>query len=111
MTAHLINHHHPDAVLITSVGMSPAEEFQIRRRRYAIMMGTRVLCVIAAVSVYQLSLLLALGLMVGGAVLPWVAVLYANERLPQAARPAPRVEPLNRPKAIGAPPSGRVIDL
>ena len=111
VTAHLINHHPHDAVSITSAGRTPAEDFQTRRRRYAIMMGTRVLCVIAAVLSYQLSLVLALSFMVGGAVLPWCAVLYANERLPQARRPEPRALAENRPKAIAAPPAERVIDL
>jgi hypothetical protein len=112
VTAHVINHHPHDAVSITSAGRTPAEEYQTRRRRYAIMMGTRVLCVLAAVLSYQLSLVLALAFMVGGAVLPWYAVLYANERLPQAHRPDPRALPENRPKAIAAPSTtGRVIDL
>ena len=44
------------------------------------MMGLRVICVIAAASVFRASILLALAFMVGGAVLPWCAVLIANDR-------------------------------
>lgn len=61
--------------------MSPEEEFQRRRRRYAILMATRALCVIAAVLTYRISLILALGLVAGGAILPWCAVIIANGRL------------------------------
>jgi hypothetical protein len=44
------------------------------------MMGLRIVCVIAAASVFRVSILLALAFMVGGAVLPWCAVLIANDR-------------------------------
>ena len=44
------------------------------------MMGLRIVCVIAAASVFRASLWLALAFMVGGAVLPWCAVLIANDR-------------------------------
>ena len=44
------------------------------------MMGLRIVCVIAAASVFRASILLALAFMVGGAVLPWCAVLIANDR-------------------------------
>ncbi len=111
MSAHPLNHRSPDLISITSVGMSPEEDYQYRRRRYATMMAIRAVCVLAAVFTYQLSLLLSLAFIVGGAVLPWCAVLIANERLPQAHRPAPRAVPGNRPKAIEAAPPERIIDL
>jgi len=44
------------------------------------MMSARALCVIGAALVYQISLWLALAFIVGGAVLPWCAVLIANDR-------------------------------
>jgi Protein of unknown function (DUF3099) len=44
------------------------------------MMGLRIVCVVAAASVFRVSILLALAFMVGGAVLPWCAVLIANDR-------------------------------
>jgi hypothetical protein len=44
------------------------------------MMGLRIVCVIAAASVFRASILLALAFMIGGAVLPWCAVLIANDR-------------------------------
>lgn len=69
------------AALITSAPMSPDEEFYRRRRRYAFLMGTRALCVIAAVLTYRISIVLALALVAGGAILPWCAVIIANGRL------------------------------
>ena len=96
------------AASITTVPLSPAQEYSARRRRYATMMSIRIACVIAAVVVSPVSLLLALVLMVGGAVLPWCAVLIANDRLPIEHRePSAPVDTL---RAItSAPP--RVIEL
>jgi Protein of unknown function (DUF3099) len=56
------------------------DQHDARRRKYLIMMGLRIVCVIAAASVFRASILLALAFMVGGAVLPWCAVLIANDR-------------------------------
>ena len=66
-------------------------------------MGLRVVCLLAAVAVYQLSLWLAVALVVGGAVLPWCAVLIANDGPPRkrVARPRP-VEP-EQLRALPAP--------
>ncbi len=65
---------------ITSVPPSLDDQHDTRRRKYLIMMGLRIVCVIAAASVFRASLWLALAFMVGGAVLPWCAVLIANDR-------------------------------
>jgi len=73
-------------VLITDAPESRDDEFDRRRKRYAIMMGTRALCVIAAAVTYQFSWILALALVVGGTVLPWCAVIIANDRPPKKAR-------------------------
>jgi hypothetical protein len=81
------------AALITSAPMSPDEEFYRRRRRYAFLMGTRALCVIAAVLTYRISLVLALALVAGGAILPWCAVIIANGRLLDRGRRRPVVAP------------------
>ena len=70
-------------VAITSVAPSLDDQHDTRRRKYLIMMGLRIVCVIAAVATYGVSLWLALGFMVGGAVLPWCAVLIANDRPPR----------------------------
>jgi hypothetical protein len=75
--------HVDDAVLITTAPESSDDEYDRRRKKYAIMMGIRALCVIAAASTYRVSVLLALVFIVGGAVLPWCAVLIANDGPPK----------------------------
>jgi hypothetical protein len=67
-------------VAITSVPPSLDDQHDARRRKYLIMMGLRVVCVVAAAAVFRSSLWLALVFMVGGVVLPWCAVLIANDR-------------------------------
>lgn len=99
--------------MITSAPMSPDEEFYRRRRRYAILMGTRAICIVAAVLTYRVSLVLALGLVAGGAILPWCAVIIANGRLlDRRRRPRSGVRRLLRSRALPAAspperPSGR----
>ena len=75
-------------VRITDVGESPEEEYQRRRRRYGAMMLGRVVCILAAFVVGSLyhNIWLALICVLGAAVLPWAAVLIANDRLPKAER-------------------------
>jgi Flp pilus assembly protein TadB len=71
---------HPDQpALITTAHESPDDEYDRRRKKYAVMMALRALCVLAAALTYRASIWLALGLVVGGAVLPWCAVLIAND--------------------------------
>jgi Flp pilus assembly protein TadB len=69
--------------LITSAPQNSNDEYEKRKKKYAIMMGTRALCVIAAACTYRVSIILALGFVVAGAVLPWCAVLIANDRPPK----------------------------
>jgi Flp pilus assembly protein TadB len=67
-------------VLITTAPETPDDEYDRRRAKYAIMMGLRVVCVIAAASTFRVSIWLALAFVVGGMVLPWCAVIIANDR-------------------------------
>jgi len=98
------------AALITDAKKSFDEEFNHRRRRYALMMTLRAGCVIAAALTYRISVLLALGFVVAGAILPWCAVVMANDRPPR--KRATRI-PRPAPSSDRALPSGRddrVID-
>ena len=79
----------PDPVLITDAARSYEEELAVRKRRYAIMMGLRVPCMVLAVVFYQIPWL-AVTLLVLSIPLPWMAVLIANDRL------APKREKVNR---------------
>ena len=75
---------HPDRpTLITEASVSAADEFAWRRKRYLIMMGLRALCVIGAASTFRFSGWLAAAFIVGGLVLPWTAVVMANDRMPK----------------------------
>lgn len=88
--------------VITDVPLSQDEEFAKRRKRYTILMAVRALCVIAAALVYGQSVVLALAFIVGGAVLPWCAVLIANDRLPKKRRMRPGSLTLSGDRALPA---------
>lgn len=66
------------------------------------MMGLRVVCVLGAVAVAPVSLWVALVLICGGAVLPWCAVLIANDRPPRHGSTFVRFRP--PPTARQLPP-------
>jgi hypothetical protein len=74
--------------LITDAPQSPEEELRAREVRYVIMMSLRAVCVITgAVLVMVRPPWLALWLIVcvvGAVVLPWAAVLLANDKAPRA---------------------------
>ena len=72
--------HADEPALITSAPESGDAEYDRRRKKYAIMMSIRAACVVAAALTYRVSILLALGFVVGGMVLPWCAVIIANDR-------------------------------
>ena len=72
----------PDPVLITDAQRSYEEELRTRKRRYALMMGMRLPCMILAAVFYQTPWL-AVTLLVISIPLPWMAVLIANDRLPR----------------------------
>jgi Flp pilus assembly protein TadB len=97
-------------VLITDAKESSDAEYYRRRRRYAIMMSLRGLCVIGAACLYRESLWLALALVAGGAVLPWCAVLIANDGpVKKRTKPAKFVAPpLER--TLPAPDDNRTIE-
>lgn len=69
--------------MITTAPEASGDEYDARRKKYAIMMAARALCVILAAVTYQVSLYLALAFVIAGAVLPWCAVLIANDRPPK----------------------------
>ena len=74
--------------LITSAPQSNDDEYEKRRRKYALMMFIRAMSIIGAALTYRVSIWLALALVVGSMVLPWCAVLIANDR--PAKKRAPR---------------------
>ncbi len=85
----------PEPVLITDAPMSYEEELAARKRRYKIMMGLRVPCMVLAAVFYQIPWI-AVTLLVVSIPLPWMAVLIANDRLPRKAEQPHRYRPGRR---------------
>jgi Flp pilus assembly protein TadB len=69
-------------VLITEAAPSLAEQHAARKRRYVITMAVRGVSLVLAAVFYQI-LWLALIFAVLGTVLPWIAVMMANDRPPK----------------------------
>ncbi|MCW2604749.1 MAG: hypothetical protein JWN61_2884 [Pseudonocardiales bacterium] len=105
-----------ETILITEAPVSLDDQQASRRKKYAIMMSLRVVCLLSAVAVAQFSIPLALLLLVGGAVLPWCAVLIANDRPPKKSERVARYRgtgaerALPAPDAPAAPGAPRVIE-
>jgi Flp pilus assembly protein TadB len=102
--------HTEQPALITTAPESNDAEFDRRRKRYAVMMGLRALCVIGAALSYSHSTVLAMLFVVGGIVLPWCAVIIANDRPARKRAPhAPLATPPTE-RALPAGRDGRVVD-
>jgi hypothetical protein len=106
-------------VVITDAQQSPDDQLRSRQIRYTAMMGLRVVCLIAAailasVRVPLLGLWLTICL-VGMVLLPWLAVLIANDR-PAKEQHRLRHRPSSRrpadagPAALGGATESKVID-
>jgi hypothetical protein len=65
-------------ILITDAQRSYDEELATRKRRYGLMMGMRVPCLVLAALLYIAATLILLSIP-----LPWMAVIIANDRLPR----------------------------
>lgn len=78
----LTRHRGDEPVVITGAPMSPRAEYEYRRRRYALTMGMRVVCLILAAVFYHIIWLWPI-FAVGAIALPWIAVVLANDRLPE----------------------------
>jgi hypothetical protein len=105
-------------VLITNAEPSQEEQLRIREVRYLAMMSIRVGCLLAAgilVTVRPPLLWLWLGLCAAGmTVIPWVAVVLANDRLPKERHRWRRHRPEPAATAIRSGPvrpvRGELID-
>ena len=107
----------PDPVLITDAAQSYEDELRARKRRYGLMMGMRIPCMILAAVFYQTPWI-AVTLLVLSIPLPWMAVLVANDRPPKKREEVNRYRPdrnalESRPHPVveALPPTGdRVAD-
>ena len=92
------------ALVITDAPQNPAEELRQRQTRYIVMMLVRAGCLVLAAVLAMLHVpLLALWVvvcLVGALLLPWLAVIWANNRRP---RPEYRLANKFRARATEAP--------
>jgi Flp pilus assembly protein TadB len=70
-------------ILITEAPVNADEEFEHRRKRYLLMMTLRAVCIIGAASTFSISGWIAAAFVAAALVLPWTAVLIANDRPPK----------------------------
>jgi hypothetical protein len=86
--------HDDDPVLITEAQVSFDEEFAARKRRYSVIMACRIPCLLLAgvFGIWFNLPLVAVLFIVLSVPLPWVAVLIANDRLPNKARKVNRYQ-------------------
>ncbi len=105
----------PTPILITDAEESQEDELKRRERRYIAMMLLRAACVILAVVLVMLRVPL-LGLWVtlcglGMVLLPWFAVILANDRPPKDEHRLKRYRSnTQQSNSLPSQPSGKVID-
>ena len=102
-------------VLITDAKISQEEELRRRERRYILMMGLRALCLILGAVLVMLKVpLLVVWLPLCGlgmVLLPWLAVILANDRPPKDQHRLKRYRSNTAPaNALPSQPHGKVID-
>ena len=101
----------PEPVLITEAEPSLAEQHAARKRRYVLTMLVRGVSLVLAAVFYQ-TLWLALIFAVLGTVLPWVAVMMANDRPPKKQLDPNRYRPPAPDRILESGSSkARVIDM
>lgn len=100
-----------EAVLITTAPESTDDGYDRRRKKYAIMMALRAICVLAAALTYRVSIFLALAFVVGGIILPWCAVIIANDRPAKKRAKTPVPGPgYRQERALTGGDDGRTVD-
>jgi Flp pilus assembly protein TadB len=97
-----------ESVLITEAAPSLAEQHSARKRRYVLTMMVRLVSIVLAAAFYQI-LWLAIIFAVLGTVLPWVAVVMANDRPPKKKLDPNRYRP-PAPDRILEEPVRRAIE-
>jgi uncharacterized membrane protein len=102
-------------ILITDAKISQEEELRRRERRYILMMLLRAACLIIAVVLVMLKVpLLVIWLPLCGlgmVLLPWLAVILANDRPPKDKHRLKRYRSNTSPSnALPSQTDGRVID-
>ena len=97
------------SVVITSLAASRAEDIRDRERRYIAAMLFRVVCIVGAVLLFTGPVRIVA--MVIAVIMPWLAVIFANQ--PRAKRQADALtveEKRPRDRGLAPAPDHRVID-
>ncbi|TFV53201.1 DUF3099 domain-containing protein [Blastococcus sp. TF02A-35] len=99
-----------EPLLITEAQTSLADQHAARKRRYAITMAIRAVALILAAVFYKIVWLMII-LAILGTVLPWIAVVMANDRPPKKKTEMRGYTP--RPDRVLENParSTRIIDV
>ncbi len=100
-------HRRPEPVLITEAEISVIDQHAARKKRYAITMALRTVFIVLAAVFYQTVWLMII-FAVLGTVLPWVAVVMANDRPPKKRVQVPGYDA--RPDRVLESRPVRVID-
>ncbi|HEY1485867.1 MAG TPA: DUF3099 domain-containing protein [Micromonosporaceae bacterium] len=103
---------------ITDARPSRADELRHRERRYLLMMCLRAVCIVAATILVRehvpLAWLWGSILVLGSLILPWTAVILANDRAPRNSRryavPVVEEAPQRMLDAPAETPAPRTID-
>lgn len=84
---------------ITGARTSLSADVRGRQRRYVISMGIRTLCILLAIALWDVSRPFAWAALVGGALLPYIAVVIANAGRENAVNlPSSLLPPESRPE-------------
>ena len=103
---------HSEPTLITEAAPSMADQHAARKRRYSITMAIRGTSLVIAALTAQYSLWLMAVFAVLGTVLPWIAVVMANDRPPKKQLDPNRYRPPAPDRILESGSSkARVIDM
>ena len=101
-----------EPVLITEAEPSQVDQHAARKKRYAITMAIRGVSLVLAAMTYTYSIWLMAVFAVLGTVLPWIAVVMANDRPPKKQLDVNRYRPPAPDRILESGSSrARVIDM
>jgi Flp pilus assembly protein TadB len=99
-----------EPVLITEAELSQSEQHAARKKRYVITMAIRGVSLVMAAVTYQTVWLMII-FAVLGTVLPWIAVVMANDRPPKKRQDVNRNTAPRPDRILESGPAHRVIDM
>jgi len=102
------------AILVTGAALSREEEFRARKKRYVITMSMRIVLLVGAGLLVQWHLWAALVVAAISIVLPWIAVIMANDGPPKNSKKFRAMHPTESDRQLESssdtPEQPRMID-